>query len=73
MDWQRPSWTTVVLDDNSVMVTLGEIIQILRTRLLLSIVSYGLLLVKTYDVVRRLGFLSMNGDSHCEELNCDFY
>lgn len=51
-------WITAVLD-NSIMITLGEIIQILRTRLLPIIVPHRLLwlLVKTYYVARRLGFL----------------
>ena len=52
-------WLTVVLDNNSIMIILGEIIQILRTRLLPIILSHRLLwlLVKTYYVARRLGFL----------------
>ena len=42
MGWQRPYWIAVVLDNNFTTVILDGIIQILRTRLLLIIVSGGL-------------------------------
>lgn len=41
MGWQRPSWITIVLGYNFIMIILDGIIQILRIRLLLIIVSGG--------------------------------